>query len=82
MASPTTDAPNDRFASQPARRAELSERVSSFPDEPAARTGRLETGSYPGRSFNTMADSGSQLNGTIEIPPARANNEYNGSNVY
>jgi len=49
---------------------------------PVARTGRLSTGPYPGGPATTTNNPGSQLNGTIEIPRPRANNEYNGSNVY
>jgi hypothetical protein len=82
MATPTPDAPNNRYASQPARYAEAPKRVDSFPNDPAIQTGRLETGPYPGPSFNTTANPGSHLNGTTEIPSARANNEYNGSSVY
>ncbi len=82
MATPNIEAPGGRYASQPARYTETSGRVSSFPEEPAARTGRLETGPYPGRSLEATASPGSQLNGTIEIPRPRANYEYNGSSVY
>lgn len=87
MADPAQNAPsgapNGYYQSQAAGYTSPPVTAEGYGETPAVRTGRLETTSpYPGNSTLTADNPGSQLNGTIEIPRPRANNEYNGSNVY
>ncbi len=74
---------NGYYQSQPAGYTTSPEPTGAYGSAPSVRTGRLETATPNlGDTSNTTATSGSQLNGTIEIPRARANHEYNGSSVY
>lgn len=79
----TEGTPNGFYQTQAAGYTTPSATTEGYDQATSVRTGRRETpATNTSGATNATANSGSQLNGTIEIPRPRANNEYNGSSVY